>query len=226
MTIDPGNVRALAALYFAAQLEQMRYFAVAERVAGHFMSGMLPLSRGPAGEAIYRYVKDAPNRLGEADRRGLYGRAFGLAGGAADEPAPNVAFEALWLRALAALRDPDPGDAALGDLATNLSAHGAGVAHFAAEELMGTMATIRAMLSHPEVLAAYGAADHVDLVGRLAREQLGSDVDCAACSARAEAGSQIMEWIALNAEALACGRPVDSEAIRGCVDRWLEVRAR
>ncbi len=219
-------MRALAALYFAAELEEMRYFAVADTVAEHFMRGMLPTSRGAASEALYGYVKSAPNRLDETQRRAIYGRAFGFAGGETASPAPNVAFEALWLRALTALREGDAGDAALHDLAVNLSAHGAGVAHFAAEELMGTMTAVRAMLSQPEVLAAYGASDHVDLVQRISREHLGAEVDCAAHSARAQAGSQIMEWLAGHAAALACGEPTEVDAIRSCVDRWLEVKAR
>src|SRR5712691_2478363 len=48
--IVKDNVLAVSALYFAAQLEELKFFAVADKVAEQFESGQIPLSRGAGGE--------------------------------------------------------------------------------------------------------------------------------------------------------------------------------
>src|SRR6266568_6102462 len=76
--VTADNVRALSAVYFSAMLEDLKFFAVADKVVEQFVSGMVPVSRGTAGDAMYDYFKAAPDRLTEVERRGLYARAFGL----------------------------------------------------------------------------------------------------------------------------------------------------
>src|SRR5678815_1113918 len=43
--IIKDNVRALAALYFSAQLEDLKFFQVADKVTEQFLAGMIPISR-------------------------------------------------------------------------------------------------------------------------------------------------------------------------------------
>ena len=82
--IIAANVRAIAMVYFSAMLEELKYYAVADKVAEHFMIGMLPISRGPAGDKIYAWLREGPpNRFSEVERRSIYGRTLGLAQGAA-----------------------------------------------------------------------------------------------------------------------------------------------
>src|SRR6267378_3355074 len=70
--ISTDNVLAVSAIYFAAQLEELKLIAVAEKVSEQFMQQQVPISRGIGGEAIFRFIKDAPKRLTEAERKGLY----------------------------------------------------------------------------------------------------------------------------------------------------------
>ena len=65
--IVPDNLRALSALYFTAMLEDLKFFAVADKVAEQFMQGMLPISRGAGGDSIYHYVRSSPERFSEAE---------------------------------------------------------------------------------------------------------------------------------------------------------------
>jgi len=227
--ILPDNVTALAAVYFSAQLEELKFFATADKVLEHFITGMLPLSRGPGGQAIYEYMKDTPNRMTEAERRSLYARAFGFAQGSVDEPLPNREFQDSWIRFLSAesqfVRLFGPGLYSPGgttsrvvmqgpmvtveqvfksakDLAVNLSLHGYGVAHFAAVELQQLIRNVKAMLSFDDVLKAYGVLDQPQLVERVSQLYLGGSVNGVQKRTMATAGANIIQWLARYSTAL------------------------
>lgn len=252
------NVRALAVLYFAAQLEDMRFFAVADKVAEQFQVGMVPLSRGSGGDRVFEFIKGAQNRFTEVERRGMYARAFGFAQGGVDESLPNREFNNLWIRALSATSaharqftsqtaSTSGSDVinlnvtnstnrvhhmqvykSLRDLGVNLSLHGYAMAHFAAVELQGTIKSIKMMLMHPDVLAAYGVRDYFQLIERVAQLYLGSNVNSIRQRVQAQSGSQIIQWIANSSPVLASPVPPDAAVFldRGLVDnveKWLAV---
>jgi hypothetical protein len=238
------NVKALGAMYFAAQLEEMKLFTVADRVTEHFMTGMLPMSRGPGGERIYKYLKEAPNRFTEVERRSMYARAFGVAQGSVGEQMPNREFSDLWIRFLSSvsllhrqlnssertLVSEEQALKAARDLAVNLSLHGYGVAHFAAVELQNLVREVKEMLQHSDVLAAYGVRDVWQLVDRVSTLYLGGAVNGVRYRTLAQSGGEIILWLARNAPALASvarttnglftqpGDPLISH-----VERWLAV---
>jgi hypothetical protein len=218
-----NNVNALAAIYFAAQLEELKLFATADKVLEHFMSGMLPLTRGPGGDAIYEHFKSAPNRLTEMERRSLYARSFGFAQGSVDEPLPNREFQDSWIRFLSAVSQyvrfcsPESSSRVVyqgpiitieqvfksaKDLAVNLSLHGYGIAHFAAVELQDLVRKVKAMLSSAEVLQAYGVLDVWQLVERVSQLYLGGSVNGVQKRTMANAGANIIQWLAKNAPVL------------------------
>lgn len=231
----PDNIRALAVLYFGAQLEDMRFFAVADKVAEHFQNGMLPVTRSLGGDYLYEYLRGAHLRFTEIERRGLYARAFGFAQGGVDEALPNREFADLWIRALSATSafarsqatsiPTLPGSPtfvvpasnrtithmqvhkALRDLGTNLSLHGYGVAHFAAIELQQTIKQVKTMLTNAEVCAAYGVRDMFQLVERVAQLYMNSTVNSVRQRVTAQSGSRIVEWIADNSSKLADPTP-------------------
>jgi hypothetical protein len=222
--IIAANVNALAAVYFSAQLEELKFFAVADKVTEHFMTGMLPLTRGPGGEAIYDYLKGAPNRLTELERRSLYARAFGFAQGAVDEPLPNREFQDTWIRFLSAvsqfvrlfggansgtkmvLQGPvttlEQVYKAAKDLAVNISLHGYGIAHFAAVELQALVRQLKTMLSYDDVLKAYGVLDVNQMVERVSQLYLGGSVNGVQKRTMATAGANVIQWLAKNAPLL------------------------
>ena len=218
-TVDiiADNVRALAAVYFASQLEELKLFQVGDKIVDHFMSGMLPISRGVGSDKLYAYVKDTPNRFTEVERRNFYERAFGTATAGSDGVTPNAQFQDAWIRFLSAVsifnRQSDSqlqmvtGEQAIKaarDLAVNLSLHGFGVFHPAATELQKLVNTVKDMLSTPDILSAYGVRDVWQLVDRVSVLYLGGTSGAGVkYRTTAQSGARIILWLADKAPVLA-----------------------
>jgi len=233
------NVRALSAIYFAAMLEEMKLFSVMDKVVEQFMTGALPIKRSSAGDPLYRYHREAPLRINEFDRRGLYARSFGVAQGSVDEEMPNREFNDMWIRFLSAVsiygRELDSTEMkrvsqeqifkTARDLAVNLSYHGYGLAHFAAIELQGLIKNVKDTLSHPDVLASYGVRDVWQLCERVSNMYLGGAPNGVRHRTMAQAGAAIIQWLAISGPALVgsfSNLNVD-DALRSNVERWLSV---
>lgn len=89
--IVAGNIRAVQAIYFARQLEDMRAFQVVDRLAQLFQQGLLPLGRGTGAKLLKQYVKSGA-RLSAQERSELYFRALGVRPGSAKVAEPNREF--------------------------------------------------------------------------------------------------------------------------------------
>lgn len=248
--IIPDNVRAVQAIYFSAQLEEMKLHAVVEKLVEHFERGMIPVTRGSAADKLYAWIKDTPQRLTEIDRRGLYGRVLGLAQGATNDAMPNREFSDLWRRFLATLsikrreifsseRDEvsvEQIHKAGRDLAVNISLHGYGMAHPAAIEMQDIVRQTIAIADEPAILRAYGVNDRWQLVDRVATLYLGGAVNGVKYRTLAAAGEKIIRWLADRAPILASssaaglsitdiqGNPTrDFLYISDLAERWLAV---
>lgn len=233
------NVKALSAIYFSAMLEEMKLFAVMDKVVEQFMTGALPIKRSSAGDPLYRYHREAPLRINEFDRRGLYARSFGLAQGSVDEDMPNREFNDLWIRFLSAVsiygRELDSTEMkrvsaeqifkTARDLAVNLSYHGYGLAHFAAIELQNLIKGIKDTLSHPDILASYGVRDIWQLCERVSSMYLGGAPNGVRHRTMASAGAAIIQWLAVSGQALVGSfRNLNvDDVLRSNVERWLSV---
>jgi hypothetical protein len=240
--IVADNVLAVAGIYRSAMLEEMKLFAVAEKVAEHFSIGMIPLSRGTAGDKVYAWIREAPNRFTEIERRGVYGRVLGLAQGNVGGVLPNREFSDLWIRFLSTVSmlareagsltpKATTAEQALKagrDLAVNLSLHGYGVAHFAAVETQALIQQILEMLQQADVLAAYGVRDYLQLVDRLSGMYLGGSVNTVRYRTMAQSGFAIMRFLADRAPQLAgsgdaLGIDFADPVLVTHVERWLAV---
>jgi hypothetical protein len=240
--IVAANVIAVAGLYRAAMLEEMKLFAVADKVAEHFTIGMIPISRGPAGDRLFTWIREAPNRFSEVERRSIYGRVLGLAQGNAQNLLPNREFSDLWIRFLSIFRvffretgvtvpTSATGEQALKagrDLAVNLSLHGFGVAHFAAVETQQILEQVLDMLQQAEVLSAYGTADYLQLVDRVSGMYLGGSVNTVRYRTMAQSGFSIMRFLAEHAPQLSSSSAVspklfEDRVLVDNVERWLAV---
>lgn len=236
--IVADNVKAVAAIMFAAALEDLKFFAVADKISEMFITGALPISRGTGGELLYRFIRQAPERMTEVERRSLYARTLGLAQGSVDEPLANRDFNDLWIRFLSAVsynrREKDSQERrrvldetvfkAGRDLAVNLSLHGYGMAHFAAVELQALVRDVSNIFSAPDILASFGARDRWQLVERVSAMSLGGSVNSVRQRTMAQSGSRIVLWLAENTAALVSPRallPLDG--IAADVERWLAV---
>jgi hypothetical protein len=77
--------------------EELKVFQVVDKLVELSQTGMLPVSRGEAGEALYKYWKDTPTRMSEAERRNFYALTIGVPGGDANGSG-NREFNDLWIR--------------------------------------------------------------------------------------------------------------------------------
>jgi hypothetical protein len=240
--IVSDNVRAVAAVYFSAMLEEMKFYAVTEKVAEHFLSGMLPITRGTAGEKIFEWIRSAPQRFNEIERRGVYGRVLGLAQGGATDLVPNREFSDLWIRFLSTVsllsRDAESKETkkvaaeqvhkTARDLAVNLSLHGYGIAHFAAVEMQKLIRQMKEMLSRQELLTAYGVNDVWQLTDRVSALYLNGAANGVRYRTMARSGADIILWLGDHSHQLASvSRPqnlnFDDPDLVFNVERWLAV---
>jgi len=245
--IITDNVRAVAAVYFAAQLEDLKFFQVADKITEQFLGGMVPISRSTGSEAVYKYYREATQRFTEHERRSLYARTFGFAQGAVDEPMPNRDFNDLWVRFCSSVSIFDRERALTGmrksvtapelfknarDLGVNLSLHGYGIAHFAAVELQATIKSLLQTMSYPDVLQAYGVIDVWQLVERVSGLYLGGAANSVRQRTMAQTGSRIILWLADKSRQLSAPagtidlgtapHPKETELVTA-VERWLAV---
>ncbi|HTD67600.1 MAG TPA: hypothetical protein VK846_13825 [Candidatus Limnocylindria bacterium] len=209
--IVPANLRALEGVYFAAMLEEARIFDVVDRLVAMFSQGLLPLGPGKAGATLYRYWKGHHNRLTAAQRHDVYARAFGLPGGEASGMF-NCKFNDLWLRFVsivgmysAELQMLPPEERSVGpeevlvsgrDLAINLSAHGHGLAWFAAQDFKPEIQQIIELLSDSEIQTAFQARDPWQVIQNVAAFELGARPNVQRGHTRGESGVIIIRWLA------------------------------
>jgi hypothetical protein len=209
------NLIAIQGLYFAAMLEQLKMFAVVDKLVEQFVRGQLPLGRGNAGKTLYNYWKKNPSRLTEIERRNLYMRTFGFSGGDSSAGTANAEFADLWIRFLSSVsifarkltiddffRSQEEIIRSGRDLARNLSLHGCGIAYFASIELQEQIREIIGLLSDDEIKTAYGARDMWEVIDRVASLEPGGAKNRAAYRAIATARAIIIKWLAANSEKL------------------------
>jgi hypothetical protein len=244
-------------------LEEVRLFEVVDRLMTMFGRGMLPIGPGRAGAMLYRYWKGHPSRFTSQQRRNVYTRAFGLPGGGGSV-IPNREFNDLWLRFVsivgmysAELQSLPPAQRSVGaeevlvsgrDLAINLSAHGHGLAWFAAADFKLEIQQSIELLSDEELQDAFGAKTLWQLLRNVAAVELGARPNVPRGHTRAESGVIIIRWLAnrrarllrpssaniLRHEDICEGRtaasqnkkatvyPTDSDLVTAC-EQWLGV---
>jgi hypothetical protein len=242
--IVADNLLAVQTIYFAWQLEEMRAFEVLERIAQLFQQGVLPLGAGKASAAVQRYYLHAKDQISAQERRQFYTHVLGVPGGEAGDLPVNQDFQSLWLRfvsavasftrqqqAQALLRPPQPGNAAVRSaaraLAANASAYGAGTAYFAAKEMAAQIKVLMQLLRDAEIRKAYSARDMWQVIEQVARNELGGAVNLTCHRTLAKAGSTVLQWLAVHANALqhatateAHASPSNADLIKA-VERWL-----
>jgi hypothetical protein len=239
--IIADNIRAMQPTYFSAMFEDLKVFQVVDKLAELFQNGVLPIGRGPAGDYLYAYWKDTPNRISEAERRSFYARTLGIPGGD-DGGSPNRDFNDLWLRFVSSVsayvrqqrvddllraRIPNPVSQQLvrksgRDIANNLSVHGFGMAYFIATELQKLIKDFIVLLSDRDILLSYGAKDMWGVIDQVATLELGGAKNSVKYRTMATSGAIIMAWLAKNTIKL--GRSgyeiiLDDNAIRYPVPR-------
>ncbi|MDX1417983.1 MAG: hypothetical protein R3293_27525 [Candidatus Promineifilaceae bacterium] len=219
--IIADNLHAMQAIYFAAMVDLGGLFEALNVVINDYKSGVTPFGRGKAGRKLYKIIRDGANRLSEFDRRNLYARTLGFAGGDSYGMV-NRDFQMLWLRFVSAVssfaRQLSVDNLVKGgipmrvrqeqvkktgrDVGTNLSLFGYGAAFFAATELQQQINEAIDLLSDEEVKLAYGARDMWGTVDQINVLYSGGPRDTYRYRTMASAGAVIIRWLANKQQAL------------------------
>jgi hypothetical protein len=229
------NVRAMGAMIVSAMFEELKVFQVVDSIVEQFQHGDLPIGPGEAGRRLYRYWRDAPNRMSEQERRNFASITLGVPGG---DPGGQVnrEFNDLWIRFVSSvssfirqsevdslLRSGMPSPIshqqvrkAARDLASNLSLHGYGMAHYAAREVQSQVNGIIKLLGDPEILGCYGAKDMWQVVDQVATYYLGGARTSSRYRTMASCGTIITAWLAENVNRIhrTSGPLIDIDVVR------------
>jgi hypothetical protein len=230
--IVAGNIEVTQTIYFAAMLDRLRLFEVADRLVQLWAGGMLTVGDGEGRNRFDAYLRGSQRRLDGHERRNVYWRCFGFAGG---DPAqePNREFDRLWLRFLRSVSayarqqtvaDVLPEKRAAGreavrkagrELAANLSLHGFANAAVS-PVLQRQVQQAVGLLQTRAVGSAYGARDPWQALERVAAVEFASVPSVIRYRMLAQAGASIIRWLATHADRLAAGKSVlDPRAVRG-----------
>jgi hypothetical protein len=218
-TIQEKNVEAMGPMICAAMFDELKAFDVVDTILYQWQQGTLPIDVGEPGRMLYKYWKDAPNRMSEAERRGLYAMTMGIPGGGVNGNGPiNRDFNDLWMRFVSSvsalvrqrtveqlLRQAIPASVgqqavrkAARDLAANLSRHAFGIVNYAARDLQDQITKMIALLDHDEIKRAYGARDMWGVIDQVATLELGGARSSARYRTLATCGAIITRWLSQN----------------------------
>ncbi|KRD41339.1 hypothetical protein ASE38_17180 [Cellulomonas sp. Root930] len=239
--IDAAQLRALATLYLAADIESAGVIASVEALAGLASTGSVRVDPGGAQPLLADWWRGRHERVSAAERSAFFSRLFGTAPGpVAADADPNIEFEDRMLELCEALYKLDEiptGDPYGGSmqqarvrraaraLTENIGDAGGGITAFMAGEILAALKQAFAIIGHPDLQGALRARDvwgAVSAVARLARQPVnppGPHVR------RGKAGMTVIAWLAEVSDQLggsggalvAIGHPVVGAAIE-----WLE----
>jgi hypothetical protein len=215
--IVPNNVILMGPMVCAAMFDELKAFQVVDKLVELFQHGMLPIGSGKAGKLLYKYWKEGPNRMSEAERKNFYAMTMGIPGGDSGGMV-NREFNDLWIRFVSSvstyvrqnevdklLRVGIPSSVggqqvrkAARDLAANLSLHGYGMAYYAALDLQDQIRTIIDLLSDDDIKSAYGARDMWQVIDQVATLELGGAKTSARYRTLATCGAIITAWLGNN----------------------------
>ncbi len=210
--VDQAQMRALAALYLAADLEPAGVIPAVEALAGLVASGGLQMNLGPASAPLHQFWRDRNARLSSDERIAFFAQLFGVSSGPAMAAANrNRAFEDRMLDLCEALYKLDELGAhpAYGGIAQqarvrsaarallyNLVEAGGGITAFLAEEVLKTLKDALEILKSPQLRGSFGARDVWSLIqsiGRLSNRRFDQPQ---LLVRRGRAGMTVLAWLA------------------------------
>jgi hypothetical protein len=239
--IDKAQLRALATLYLAADLEPAGIIPAVEALAGLAATGAATIDLGRAGPLLAKWWRDRHDRLSAAERNAFFSRLFGTSSGpiAADADR-NFRFEDRMLalcEALYKLDELPSGDPYGGTLqqtrvrnaaralVQNLGEAGGGITAFMAGEVIAALKQAFGIVGHADLRGAFAARDVWDVVVGIARLARVPASPPSPYVRRGKAGMTVIAWladvsdqiVAIGAPLVAIGHPVVGAAID-----WIE----
>ena len=193
---DQAHLRAIAALYLAAELEGAMLVPAAELLAGLAATGGLPNQLGSTAEHTLEALWHGRNhRMTTAERQTLFSGLFGTT--PAQEGVDGAMID--LCEALFKLTD-DPTQAHLhataGALADGLLRRTGTATMFVAKDVMGTIRTALALFQQTPVQAAFGARSTWAAVDAVAARYLHAQGAAEAHVSRGKDGVTVLAWLA------------------------------
>jgi hypothetical protein len=195
---DARNLEVVAPLYLASELEQAGLLRTGELVAGLFASGAITQPLGPTAQLIASFWQGRRDRLAQAEREQLFAQVFEPSG---FYPQMQALCEALAnqldnparasdVRARMQLRE------AAESLGGWLSPHVAGMAQFAASDIMNALSQATRFLRDRLLQTAFGVHDLWGLVAAVGSAQgQGADMGRQRVDLGRH-GAEVLGWLA------------------------------
>jgi hypothetical protein len=239
-SIAPGSlvaaqVRVAAVLYWASELEAAGLIPMVEAIAEGIVRGTFLQPLGASIHPLMTFWRAREHRFTAPERRGLFERLFGGEQTAPQDGQFEAQFGAL-IEVIAAIARQPLGEGtgllearanvAARDVGAWLSDRTAGIAAFAARDIVDQVRHALALLQHPDLVRALGGGSPWQLVARHAPLLLRRSVDVTRHLARATSGLALIDWIARHADALNGGRMAiaRTDPIVRDAEAWLAVR--
>jgi hypothetical protein len=201
--IDQAQLRAIASLYLASELENAGVVPAVETLAGLGRSGGLAIDLGSAAPLVAQYWKSRNERATPEERAQCFSRLFGMEGEAG--PGTGRGFDEAMLEMCEALYKLDEGAGisqqtrvriAAERLVEQLVSASGGITVFLAKEVLQALRDALVILANPALRGAFGARDVwgvVAAIDRMSRTQRG---DARLFARRGKAGMTVLAWLA------------------------------
>jgi len=195
---DARNLEVIAPLYLASELEQAGVLRTAELVAGLFASGAVTQPLGPTAQLIATFWQARHSRLSEQERQQLFAQVF--------DPAGFYPLMQALCRSLADQLDSPPraGDVharmalheAADALGGWLAPHAVGMAQFAANDIVNSLAQATRFMRDRLLQTAFGVHDLWGLVATVGSTQGRSPAQARQRTELGRHGAQVLAWLA------------------------------
>ncbi|VVT12222.1 hypothetical protein [Erythrobacter sp. EC-HK427] len=238
LQVDKAQLRALASLYLAAELEPAGVIPAAEALAG-LAGSSLNIALGPVRPLVGEFWEKRRQRPDEAERNAFFARLYGTSSGPLTAGVDrNTLFEDRMLtlcEALIALNGQAGGQyggftgqarvrSAARKLLANVLGASGGITAFLAGEIVATLKSAFAILGHPHLRGQFGARNIWDVVAAIFRLSGRPMLVPSAYIRRGKAGMTILAWLAEAAETLESNAPLvqPSDPVIGAATEWIE----
>jgi len=236
-----AQLRSLASIYLAADLEPAGIIAAAEQLASLSATGGLPLDFGGAAPLLEQWWRGRHERMSSDERNAFFARLFGTSGGPASaDGGRNQRFEDRMLELCEALAQFDqagggavPAGTTMGQarvrnagraLAQNLGDSSTGMAAFVAGEVIATLKDAFAILGHADLRGVFHARDVWGVVQAVMRLSHTEQSDPQPFVRRGKAGMLLLAWLADALDKLLGAGPLvePGDPVIGTAIDWLQ----
>lgn len=202
--IDQAQLRAIASLYLASELEQTGLIVSVETLAGLARTGALEVDTGAATPMLLKFWQGRNQRASREEREHTFASLFG-----ADAARNSFTDSMLSLCEALYKLDENASNADYGGMSQQMRVRSGaarvlglllesagGITVFLAQEILQSLREAIAILKHRELLAALGARDVWSAIARIDRLAHTRHREARLYVQRGRAGMTVLSWLA------------------------------